>query len=101
MTRNEAEIIAQEVFDSQWKGRAIVRVVPEKTIEKEYGWIFFSRSEILANPKHVLLGNLPVLVTKTGEIVRIPVQIGLDKALARYEAGLPFFERKRSERASS
>lgn len=97
MTRKEAEIIAQEILDDQWKGRAIVKVVPEKTIEKEYGWIFFSRAEEIFSGASVLLGNLPVLIKKTGEVVRIPSQIGLEKAISRYEAGLPFFAKGKAE----
>jgi hypothetical protein len=41
MTKQEAAIIAQQVYNSQWEGRAEVNIVPEETIEKEYGWIFF------------------------------------------------------------
>jgi hypothetical protein len=97
MTKKEAEIIAQQVLDSQWKGRAIVKVVPEQTIEKEYGWIFFSRVEEIFSGTSVLLGNLPVLIKKTGEVVRIPSQIGLEEAIRRYEAGLPFFAKRKAE----
>lgn len=97
MTKKEAEIIAQQALDSQWKGRAVVKVVPEKTIEKEYGWIFFSRAKEIFSGATVLLGNLPVLIKKTGEVVRIPSHIGLEKAISRYEAGLPFFEKGKAE----
>jgi hypothetical protein len=58
---------------------------------------FFSEGRVFSNLKHVLLGNLPILVTKTGEIVRIPHQIGLEKAISRYEAGLPFFAKEKAE----
>jgi len=97
MTKQEAEIIAQQVYDSQWEGRAEVKIVPERTIEKEYGWIFFAKPTVLANPKHPLLGNVPILVTKTGNIVRIPIQIELEEAISRYEAGLPFFAKGKTE----
>ncbi len=74
-----------------------MKVVPEKTIEKEYGWIFFSRVEEIFSGASVLLGKLPVLIKKTGEVVRIPSQIGLEEAIRRYESGLPFFEKRKAE----
>jgi hypothetical protein len=89
MTKQEAQTIAQQVYDSVWEGIAEVKIVPEHTIEKKYGWIFFAKPVVC--PRHPLLGNVPTLVTKTGKIIHIPNQIRLEEAISKYEAGLPFF----------
>jgi hypothetical protein len=89
--------LLQQVYDSRWEGRAKVKIVPERTIEKEYGWIFFAKPKVLADPRHPLLGNVSILVTKTGKIIRIPIQIELEEAISRYEAGLPFFAKGKTE----
>jgi len=67
-------------------------VLDEKTIEKDFGWIFFYNSErftITRNPIHRLAGNGPVFVNKiTGTVEFFGSTPSLDVILEAYQKEL-------------
>ena len=95
MTLQDAEKIMREYIDSTFVSLGRLVILREETMEKDYGWIFrFTSQDYLeGKTKYVPLGNGPVLIEKSGKIVQFPTAIPFEKALKRYEAGLPFFER--------
>ena len=97
MTLQDAEKIMREYIDSKFVYLGRLVILRERTMEKEYGWIFhFTTQDYLeGKTKYVPLGNGPVLIEKSGKIVQFPTAIPLEKALEKYEAGLPFFERRK------
>ena len=88
MNKKEAEEIARRYLAPRFAPREIV-ILSDSAIEKEYGWIFrYQRKDHLEGRfKHGLIGNGPVLVEKSGNIVRFPSSIPMDESIRRYEAG--------------
>ncbi len=100
MTKQEAEEIARRYLAPPRFGPLDVVIIPSATVEKEYGWIFHyqRRDYVEGKYKHGLIGNGPLLVEKSGNIVRFPSSSPVEKSIRRYEAGLPLFSlRKRQE----
>ena len=73
-----------------------VAVMPNKTIEKPYGWIVFSQSKEFVETKdsgYILIGWGPTFVAKeTGQLVQLGSHRGFfDEILACYESGFQDF----------
>lgn len=98
MNKHEAEEIARRYLANGFKPVEIV-ILPNSTIEKEYGWIFRyqRRDHLEGRSKHGLIGNGPVLVEKNGKIVAFPSFLSLEESIRRYEAGEPLVPPRESQ----
>src|SRR5260370_34135035 len=96
MTKQEAEEIARRYLAPPRFGPLDVVIIPSATVEKEYGWIFhYQRRDYVGGKyKHGLIGNGPLLVEKSGNIVRFPSSSPVEKYIRRYDPGLPFFSHR-------
>ena len=97
MTKDEAQSIVLRYLESEWSDRVEIEVMPDQTIEKEYGWIFCYQSKKYIETqalKDMLIGNCPVLVRHSGEIVLFPTSLGIEESIRRYESGEPFFPKR-------
>lgn len=93
MNREEAEKLAREYLDATWAGKADVEIRPDVR-EEDCGWVFRygpTKEWRDRNPRYVLLGCCPLLITPCGDIVPLPVQCSIEQSLQRYRAGLPMF----------
>jgi Immunity protein 35 len=64
-------------------------VLEEKTIEKEYGWIFFydSMKSLEGDERYLIAGNAPLIVEKNdGSVHELPSIPPLEDWIIRYEA---------------
>jgi Immunity protein 35 len=98
MNKQEAEETASRYLAPPRFGP--LEIVITQTVEKEYGWIFRyqRRDYVEGKSKHGLIGNGPVLVEKSGNIVQFASSKPWEESVRRYEAGLPLFSiRKRQE----
>ena len=90
-TYHQAEKLATSWVDILLEGKAAI--IPELTITRPYGWVFFYQSrEYILDPKveHMLLGNAPIIVDRiNGEIRVTGTARPTDEYLAEYEATLP------------
>jgi len=68
-------------------------IVPERTLKRPYGWVFFYDSRaFLASKKRsdMVAGNAPILVDRIeGEVRVTGIAPPLESYLTRYESGLP------------
>jgi len=98
MDKEEAEEIAKRYLTPIFRSLEIV-ILPNSAIEKEYGWIFhYQRRDYLeAKTKHGLIGNGPVLVEKSGNIVHFPSSLSTEEAIRRYEAGIPLVRPRKTQ----
>jgi len=88
MNKSEAEALADDYisFGCSSEDRAL-QILPDRTIEKEYGWIFFYHLKY--HPEEMLLGNGPILVEKSGKMTQFAASFPIEESIRRYEAGLP------------
>jgi hypothetical protein len=97
MNKQEAEKIAREYIRSIVEDKSLaVEIIEDETIEKPYGWIFFYQSKQYLDTRdirHVLVGNGPILVIKSGAVIHFPSAIPEDEAIRRFAAGLPLIPR--------
>lgn len=102
MDKQTAETIARDYLESKAKISAIpVEILGDLTIERPYGWIFFFQSKRFLETgalSDMLVGNAPVLVETSGNIVRLPTAIPLEESLRRYEAGQPLLPRPEAKK---
>jgi hypothetical protein len=98
MNKQEAEEIARHYLAPRFGSLEVV-ILPKYTLEKEYGWIFhYQRRDYLeGRSKHGLIGNGPVLVEKSGNIVRFPSSIPVEESIRRYELGEPLVPPRKSK----
>ena len=90
MKREDAERIVQEYLDSHWRHITEVEIMHDRTIEREYGWIFLYQSKKYLetnNLRDMLIGNAPILVKHLGETVLFPTSLRVEESIRRYEAG--------------
>jgi hypothetical protein len=101
MTQAEAQAIVQNYLDKEWATIAPdVEIMADKTIQKEYGWIFFYQPKKYIETKklrEMLIGNCPILVKHSGETVLFPTFQPVDKSIRMYEAGEPFIPKRKSK----
>jgi hypothetical protein len=101
ISKSEAEQIAKQQLQALSKKvnehndpdeeLVVLVVVPELTIEKPYGWVFFYDSEahLQGVPGSGLGGNAPFLVERDGGAVRaLASNRSVKKQLAEYETKL-------------
>jgi len=77
--------------------RIEVVILAERTIEKSYGWVFRYQSKKYVESKEMrdmLIGNCPILVTKSGELVLLPTSVPVEESIRRYELGLPLLQKR-------
>src|SRR5262249_16701370 len=100
--RQEAETLLRHYLDTRIGSRIEVVVLSDRTIEKDYGWIFRFQSKdyLEGKTKHILIGNGPVLVEKSGKIIPFPTAISLDESIKRYEQGLPLLSNPKVNRSN-
>jgi hypothetical protein len=98
MTLQDAEKLMREYLDTRPFGVQVV-ILPEQTIQKDYGWIFSFQSQdyLEGKSRYMLIGNGGVLIEKSGKIVPFPTAISTEKAIRRYEAGLPLLGHAKSD----
>src|SRR5215470_12160331 len=93
MKKQDAEQIALKYIESNLENPEIrVQILDQHTVQKPYGYLFFDQSKKYVDTNSIeaaLVGNGPVLVLQTGNVVQFPSAIPLDEAIKRYEAGEP------------
>lgn len=65
-------------------------VLDEHTMERSYGWIFFSNSKRYVETgdyRYLLAGNGPVVVEQDGRVCMLPAALPTEEAIQKYEAG--------------
>jgi hypothetical protein len=99
VTRQEAQDAVLRYIQSRFFGMELV-VMSERTVEKEYGWIFqYRRRDYVEGGKeHILIGAAPILVERTGKMLPFPSGVSREEVVKRYEAGLPIFQRPKPRR---
>jgi immunity protein 35 of polymorphic toxin system len=102
MTREQAEQIVRQYLNSLAPRIPGLVIMSDKTIEKEYGWIFFYQTKKYLetnNVRDMMIGNCPILVKRSGETVFFPTFLPIQESIRRYEAGEPFLppRKKKSE----
>jgi Immunity protein 35 len=63
-------------------------IVDEETIEKDYGWYFFSASRKFLKTENIsdmALGNGPILVAKDGKITQFGTAYSIEHYVREYE----------------
>jgi hypothetical protein len=88
----EAERIAQQKLKSDSERTKIeLQLMPEHTIEKDYGWVFFYQSAAFMRTRDFrvsLLGNAPFLVRKAdGRVIILGTARSTEWYLKEYERG--------------
>jgi hypothetical protein len=67
-----------------------VAIIPEATIEKPYGWVFFHNAKKFIASRQfgdALLGNSPMLVeSQSGRITYLGTACGVEESLQKLEA---------------
>lgn len=90
ITFEEADRIAHRVLKSETTNMEL-QLIPEHTIEKEYGWVFFYQSAAFMRTmdfRDALLGNAPFLVRKNdGRIITLGTARSTEWYLKQYEKG--------------
>ncbi len=100
MNKQETEHIVRDYLESEWKNVEQIEIMLDKTIEKDYGWIFLYQSKRFVqtgNLQDMLIGNCPVLVTRSGQRILFPTSIPVLESIKRYEAGLPLLPTSKRE----
>jgi hypothetical protein len=96
LTLSKAEALARTWVDIVTDGTAAI--MPEHTMSRSYGWVFFYQSKsYLASkqPLDMLVGNAPIIVDKvSGEIRVTGTAHPIEQYLTEYEATLPLAKRK-------
>jgi hypothetical protein len=91
--KEEARQIAYNFIDSSYTvpDDELV-IVDDETIEKDYGWYFFSTSRKFletGNISNMVAGNGPILVEKrNGNLIQLGTAHPLEHYIERYESGL-------------
>jgi hypothetical protein len=86
----QASAIAQEAIVKNNPNEELV-IQTEKTIQKEYGWIFFYTTKKYLetrDPKYLIPGNGPIIVTHDGSTKFLTASISPDQAIQEYEDAL-------------
>ena len=90
LTFQKAETLAKTWVDVISEGEAAI--MPEQTMDRPYGWVFFYQSKSYiarGDSLDALLGNAPIIVNKwTGEIKVTGTGRPVEEFLAEYEAAL-------------
>ncbi len=75
-TRDSATLIASDVVaEIATQASGEFELMLDRTVETERGWVFFYNSSEFIRTGNViamLAGNGPILVTREGEVIRIP-----------------------------
>ncbi|SRR5713101_2729649 len=97
MNKQEAEELAKRHLAPIFSPIEVV-ILPQHTIEKDYGWLFDyeSKDYLEGKAKHPLLHGL-LLVEKSGKIVPFPTSLPRKEAIRRYEEGLPLVHPRKSQ----
>jgi hypothetical protein len=90
INRDAAKRIAENYVNESYfvEGDRLV-ILEEKTVEKEYGWIFFydSLKSMEGDDRYLIAGNGPLIVDKNdGSVHLLPTVPPLEDWIARYEA---------------
>ncbi len=90
LTREQAEEVARSQIEEIGRGvRGGVALMPQSTIEKPYGWVFFFNSKRFVETGDVfwaLGGNSPILVeAESGRITLLGTATSVHDSLARFE----------------
>jgi len=89
MTRDEARILALSYVRNKESGAGSDLVLlDDKTIEKDFGWVFFYDSKDHAKTgdiRYALAGNAPVVVTRDGVIHETGTALPLETYLERFQ----------------
>ena len=74
---------------NHYNGTLTPEIIDDQTIEKDYGWVFFSQTrEYLAtkNFRFSLLGNGPIIVDKQdGAVYLLTTAVSAEKSVAAFE----------------
>jgi Immunity protein 35 len=85
----EAKKLAFEKVNSNYHIEDdILVILDEDTLEKEYGWYFFSASKKFLstlNISDMVVGNGPILVKKNGEIIEFGTAFPIEFYIKEYE----------------
>lgn len=96
MELQEAKKLAEKFVNRKYNvPNDVLVILDDKTIEKEYGWYFFSTSKRFLetkNWKDMVAGNGIVLVEKLGgQIIQFGTAYSADHYIEEYERGFKEF----------
>lgn len=92
ITFEEARNIAERYVDNAlYQNENKIVIIDSETIEKNYGWYFFSQTKKYLETRHPLdgiVGNGPILVRKeNGEVIRFGTALPIEEYIEIYESG--------------
>jgi len=91
LTYRQAEHLAKAWIEIRTSSRAVL--MPEHTITKLYGWVFYYQSREFVEKRErskMLLGNGPIIIDRvTGDIRSMTSAQRIEDFLSLYESSIP------------